>query len=74
MQDASRYLASLHRPPHMQPPICLQYAVLAMAASQSPPHKDLALPFYHRARNYMEHDEMRVRWCPSPGLQQLSAC
>jgi len=60
MQDPTRYLASLHRPPHMQPPICLQYAILAMAASQSPTHKELALPFYQRARNYIEHDEMRV--------------
>ncbi len=61
MQDPLRYLASLHRPPHLQPPICLQYAILAMAAGVSPPHKELAQPFYQRARNYIEHDELKVR-------------
>ncbi|KAK4248624.1 hypothetical protein C7999DRAFT_40242 [Corynascus novoguineensis] len=59
MQDPARYLDSLHRPPHMQPPICLQYAILAMAATVSPAHKELALPFYYRARNYIERDEMK---------------
>lgn len=59
MQDPTRYLDSLHRPPHMQPPICLQYAILAMAATVSPAHKELALPFYYRARNYIERDEMK---------------
>ncbi|KAH8896001.1 binuclear zinc transcription factor [Thozetella sp. PMI_491] len=58
MQDPVRYLASLYRPPHMQPPLCLQYAILALAATLSPKHKDLALPFYHRSRNYLQYDEM----------------
>ncbi|KAF4951549.1 hypothetical protein FSARC_12880 [Fusarium sarcochroum] len=55
----SRYLASLYLPPHMQPPMCLQYIVMARAALVSPPHKHLAEPFYRRARNYLEADEQK---------------
>lgn len=60
MQHPERYLTSLHLPPHMQPPMCLQYAILALAAALSRAHERLALPFYHRARNYVQLDEMRV--------------
>ncbi|KAK9423474.1 putative Zn(2)-C6 fungal-type domain-containing protein [Seiridium unicorne] len=59
MQHPERYLASLHLPPHMQPPMCLQYVVLALAASLSHVHGPLALPYYHRARNYIQLDEMK---------------
>ncbi|KAF5008887.1 hypothetical protein FDECE_4861 [Fusarium decemcellulare] len=55
----SRYLASLYLPPHMQPPMCLQYIVMALAASTSPSHKQLAQPFYRRARYYLEADELK---------------
>ncbi|KAJ3468104.1 hypothetical protein MRS44_002169 [Fusarium solani] len=55
----SRYQASLYQPPHMQPPMCLQYMVLALAASVSPAHKQLAQPFYRRARYYYEADELK---------------
>ena len=67
MQDPARYLASLHRPPHMQPPMCLQYTILALAASLSSTYKELALPFYHRAGNYIEHDEMKGGMCAHRG-------
>ena len=66
MQDPARYLASLHKPFHMQPPMCLQYTILALAASLSPDRKELAQAFYQRARNYMQFDEMRVRLNPTP--------
>ncbi|KAF4446691.1 hypothetical protein F53441_9733 [Fusarium austroafricanum] len=56
----ARYLASLYLPPHMQPPMCLQYIVMARAALVSPPHKYLADPFYRRARYYLEADEQKV--------------
>ncbi|KAF4981973.1 hypothetical protein FZEAL_2319 [Fusarium zealandicum] len=55
----SRYLASLYLPSHMQPPMCLQYMVLALAATASPPHKQLSQPFYRRARQYLEADELK---------------
>ncbi|KXJ94963.1 binuclear zinc transcription factor [Microdochium bolleyi] len=58
IQHPGRYFASLRKPPHLQPPLCLQYIILAMGAMVSPQHKDLALPFYHRAKNYMHHDDM----------------
>jgi hypothetical protein len=51
----------------MQPPMCLQYMVLALAASVSPAHKQLAQPFYRRARYYYEADELKVsRQIPLP--------
>ena len=60
MIHPTRYLNSLYRPPHMQPPMCLQYIIMALAANASPIYGDLAEPFYRRARYYMEADEMRV--------------
>lgn len=65
--NQDRYIASLYMPPHMQPPMCLQYILMAQAATISPVHKQLAEPFYRRARRYAEEDEMKVRL--SPGLQ-----
>lgn len=62
MQHPGRYFASLRKPPQLQPPMCLQYIILAMGAQVSPQHKNLAQPFYHRAKNYMHHDDMTV--CP----------
>ncbi|CAM1503651.1 Fc.00g012420.m01.CDS01 [Cosmosporella sp. VM-42] len=59
MLHQSTYLASLYLPPHMQPPMCLQYAVMAEAAVLSPTHSHLAQAFYRRARSYLEADEMR---------------
>jgi hypothetical protein len=53
------YTASLHLPPHMRPPMCLQYIVLASAAATSDPHRHLSEPFYQRARVYAEADELR---------------
>lgn len=58
-----RYRASLYRPPHMQPPLCLQYTVMALAASSSATHRSAAEPFYRRARRYLEADEMKVCFC-----------
>lgn len=62
MLHPSRYLASLYLPTHMQPPMCLQYAVMALSASLSPAYSSLAQAFYRRARYYLEQDEMRVHF------------
>ncbi|KAH8660168.1 fungal-specific transcription factor domain-containing protein [Xylariales sp. PMI_506] len=59
MHNPALYMASLHRPVHMQPPMCLQYIILALAANLSPEYEALELPFYHRARNYIHSDEMK---------------
>ncbi|KAH7030637.1 uncharacterized protein B0I36DRAFT_322160 [Microdochium trichocladiopsis] len=58
MQHPGRYFASLLKPPHLQPPMCLQYIILALGATVSPQHKHLALPFYQRAKNYLHYDDM----------------
>jgi hypothetical protein len=62
MLQQSRYTMSLYMPAHMRPPMCLQYALMALAASNSESYEHLAMPFYQRARNYAESDEMKVRW------------
>lgn len=53
-------MASQYLPHHMRSPICLQYIVLALAASITEAYRHLVTPFYHRARSYAESDEMRV--------------
>lgn len=60
MVHASRYITSLYQPPHMQPPMCLQYIIMALAAEASVAYKELADPFYRRSRYYIEADEMKV--------------
>ncbi|PCD24880.1 hypothetical protein AU210_013995 [Fusarium oxysporum f. sp. radicis-cucumerinum] len=59
MIHGERYIASLYRPAHMQPPMCLQYAILAAGASASPTYKPMAEVFYVRARQYIQVDEMK---------------
>lgn len=44
----------------MRPPMCLQYIILALGADITKTHSILAMPFYKRARAYMQSDEMRV--------------
>lgn len=46
----------------MQPPMCLQYAILAAGASASPTYKPMAEAFYVRARQYIQADEMKVSY------------
>jgi hypothetical protein len=62
MLHRSRYTTSLRLPPHMRPPMCLQYIVWALAAASAETYTNLATPFYQRARVYAESDEMRVSW------------
>ncbi|RBR13725.1 uncharacterized protein FIESC28_08062 [Fusarium coffeatum] len=59
MIHGERYIASLYRPTHMQPPVCLQYAILAAGASASPMYGHMAEAFYVRARQYIQADEMK---------------
>ena len=60
MIHGDKYITSLYRPPHMQPPMCLQYSVLAAGASASSTYGHLAEAFYSRARHYIQADEMLV--------------
>ncbi|KAH6988872.1 fungal-specific transcription factor domain-containing protein [Ilyonectria sp. MPI-CAGE-AT-0026] len=59
MIHGERYVASLYKPAHMQPPMCLQYAILAAGASASHTYRHLADAFYGRARQYIQTDEMK---------------
>ncbi|KAK0385849.1 hypothetical protein NLU13_7026 [Sarocladium strictum] len=59
MLHEATYTMSLRLPPHMSPPMCLQYIVLASGAATSPTHRHLAEAFYQRARIYAEADELK---------------
>jgi hypothetical protein len=68
MIHGERYTASLYRPTHMQPPMCLQYAILAAGASASQTYGHMAEAFYVRSRQYIQADEMKVSFHPlKPG-------
>ena len=54
-----RYLAAMNLAPHMRPPVCLRYAMWCLAASISDNYVELQEIFYHRARKYIEIDEMK---------------
>lgn len=60
-----RYLSSLDLPPHMRPPVCLQYAVWLLAASISDKHAAIEDVLYKRTRKYADLSEMRVSLTPS---------
>lgn len=47
--------------PYMQPPMCLQYIIWAMAAHHDDKYSAYSDIFYRRARLYFEKDEMKVR-------------
>lgn len=46
----------------MKPPMCLQYAIWALASNGHPKYGHLHDVFYQRARQYAEADELKV--CP----------
>ncbi|KAK4199078.1 putative binuclear zinc transcription factor [Triangularia verruculosa] len=54
-----KYLASFHRPPHMRPPMCLQYAIWTMASNGHPKYGCYHEALYRRARQYLEADELK---------------
>lgn len=56
-----RYLATANLPPSLGPPLCLRYAVWAVAASAAEMYTNHQQVFYRRARKYAEADEMKVR-------------
>nr|CDP31904.1 putative binuclear zinc transcription factor, fungal_trans super family [Podospora anserina S mat+] len=53
------YLAAFHRPPHMRPPMCLQYSIWTMAADGHPKYGCYHEALYRRARQYLEADELK---------------
>jgi phytoene/squalene synthetase len=67
-----RYLASLNLPAHMQPPICLRYAMWAAAASVSEKYMQYEDVLYERARKYVEAAEMKVGNEPQKDIYPLT--
>ncbi|KXJ97487.1 hypothetical protein Micbo1qcDRAFT_8179 [Microdochium bolleyi] len=55
----ARYLQSFYSAPHMKPPMCLQYAVWALASNGDLKYHKFHDVFYQRARRYLEADEMK---------------
>ncbi|KAF4969600.1 hypothetical protein FSARC_3179 [Fusarium sarcochroum] len=57
MLHRQRFMTSLFLPDHMKPPMCLQYIVMAFAAETTDLYRHLGMPFYKRARTYLQgHD------------------
>ncbi|KAL2270427.1 hypothetical protein VTJ83DRAFT_2611 [Remersonia thermophila] len=53
------YLRSFHAPPHMRPPMALQYAIWAAASNGHPKYGAYHDALYSRARQYLEADEQK---------------
>lgn len=54
-----RHSAAMNLAPHMRPPVCLRYAMWCNAAAVSDRYSQLQEHFYHRARKYIQQDEMK---------------
>ncbi|KAF2093107.1 hypothetical protein NA57DRAFT_49185 [Rhizodiscina lignyota] len=54
-----RYLAAMNLAPQMRPPVGLRYMMWCMAASVTDKYEAMQEHFYHRARKYLQMDEMR---------------
>ncbi|KAK7414376.1 hypothetical protein QQX98_006741 [Neonectria punicea] len=55
-----RYFQAFYGNSHMKPPMCLQYAIWALAALGHAKYDKFHEIFYHRARKYLETDEMKA--------------
>lgn len=54
-----RYYAAMNLAPSMRPPVCLRYAMWALAAVITDKYRDLHTHFYQRARKYAESDQTK---------------
>ncbi|KAF2496155.1 hypothetical protein BU16DRAFT_460222 [Lophium mytilinum] len=54
-----RYFAAMNLAHHMRPPVCLRYIMWCLASSVSDKYEALQEHFYHRARKYVQMDEMK---------------
>ncbi|EAQ91414.1 hypothetical protein CHGG_03349 [Chaetomium globosum CBS 148.51] len=55
----SNYLRAFHSPPHMRPPLSLQYAIWTTASNGHPKYGCYHDALYRRARQYLESDELK---------------
>ena len=54
-----RYLAAMNLAPNLRPPVCLRYAMWALACSVTDKYCHYQEEFYQRARKYAQLDEMK---------------
>lgn len=59
MVHRPRYFAAMNLSPHMRPPIALRYMIWCSAAAITDRYEALHEHFYHRARKYLQLDEMK---------------
>ncbi|KAK4123274.1 hypothetical protein N657DRAFT_664318 [Parathielavia appendiculata] len=57
--NPGNYLRAFHSPPHMRPPMSLQYAIWTAAANGHPKYGCYHDALYRRARQYLEADELK---------------
>ncbi|KAI9728704.1 MAG: hypothetical protein M1828_002810 [Chrysothrix sp. TS-e1954] len=55
----ARFFAAMNLSPQARPPVCLRYAMWALASGVSDKYSSMQEHFYQRARKYLEIDEMR---------------
>ncbi|KAK4249618.1 hypothetical protein C7999DRAFT_39281 [Corynascus novoguineensis] len=53
------YMRAFHSPPHMRPPMCLQYAIWTAASNAHSKYGLFHDALYRRARQYLEADELK---------------
>ncbi|KAM7219860.1 transcriptional activator protein acu-15 [Rhypophila decipiens] len=60
MIHKNRYIQAFYSAPHKRPPMCLQYAIWTMGASNHEKYRRYHPVFYRRARQYLETDELKA--------------
>lgn len=67
-----KYLQSFYGPLLRRPPMCLRYAIWALAATGSTKFDEYHDVFYRRSRAYIEADMMKVSGLKVPGRSILT--
>lgn len=64
MIHKARFYTAIRLGCSLQAPLCLQYAMWALAASKSNKYRNLCETFYELSREYVEKAEMMVSYLP----------
>ncbi|KAJ4304032.1 hypothetical protein N0V88_001637 [Collariella sp. IMI 366227] len=59
VRSPCNYFRSFHSPPHMRPPLSLQYAIWTLAANGHSKYGSYHDALYRRARQYLEAEELK---------------
>lgn len=65
------YMRAFHAPPHMRPPMGLQYAIWTLASNGHSKYGCYHDALYARARQYLEADELKVATLCRPCTHSL---